>query len=133
MKKHKNKANRSIASLEVLCEKFIKLSVYRQEFESYEERIKDFVRNQIGNLQANITSNQVNINQVKEEAATELEQVKKETVWRIKQCEDLLEKRISKQEAIDMNISTEKNIKNQMAIQKDQVEQTIYKAHRDTN
>lgn len=44
LKKHKNRTNKSIASLEVLCEKFLLKDDFNNEFSKFEERMREFVK-----------------------------------------------------------------------------------------
>jgi hypothetical protein len=50
-RKFKKKAEHQIYQLEKLCESFIKLDFFRKEHEEYQERIRDYVMIQMGNIQ----------------------------------------------------------------------------------
>jgi hypothetical protein len=85
--------------LEKDTENFIKIDFFRKEHEDYQERIRDYVMIQMGNIQENLTQHrdeQVKTVNVFEE---HIEKIKKETLWKITDCEDIIKTRISEQQA----------------------------------
>ena len=80
-------------------ENFVKIDFFRKEHEDYQERIRDYVMIQMGNIQENLTQHrdeQVKTVNVFEE---HIEKIKKETLWKITDCEDIIKTRISEQQA----------------------------------
>ena len=96
-KKFKKKAEKLLFQLEKDCESSIKIDFFRKEHEDYQERIREYVMIQMGNIQENLTQHrdeQVKTVNVFEE---HIEKIKKETLWKITDCEDIIKTRISEQ------------------------------------
>lgn len=101
-KKFKMKAQKQILALEQEQDKFVRTEYFRNEHQDYEIRMRNYTANQVGNLQQNVMQNHDLILENHKLYLEELNQCKKDTLWKIKDAEDLLAKRISKHEVINM-------------------------------
>ena len=84
--------------------------LYRDEFETYEKRIRSYVETQLGTLQENLVSHQDHLAKTRIKFEEIVSENQKETLWKIKDCESLLSTRISEQKVIGMNILFQKKL-----------------------
>lgn len=94
-KKFKKKAEKILYELEKSNEKYIKIDFFRKEHEDYQERIRDYVMIQMGNIQENLTQHRDEQVQTVNLFEEHIEKIKKETLWKITDCEDIIKTRIS--------------------------------------
>ena len=102
LKKGRKKAEDRITKLEERSKLFITAEHYRSEFENYEQRTRGYVDNQLGSLQENLMMHQDRLSKTILNFQELVDDTKKETIWKIKDCEDLLKTRISEEKVNNM-------------------------------
>lgn len=111
IKKWQKTAISQLFDLESKSKNFIKLDFFRSEHEIFEKRIRDFVTEQIGTLQENLNQHKVELKETEKQFEESLNTNQKETLWKIRDCEELLKTRISdhKVECIIENLEQKLN------------------------
>ena len=102
LKTYKNKSAKQILDLETQCKNFIKLSFFRKEHEVTERRMREHVESQINYLQEKFTMLGDEVKLIAKTNSEQLSLLKKETLWEIKDCKDLIKTRISEQKVNDL-------------------------------
>ena len=128
-KRFKNQAQHQIFELEQKVEKCITLDYFRSMHTMYEERLRQYVNTQLGNLQQNLNTFQDHHKQSIKEFEEKVNQSKKDTLWQIKDCKELIASRISEQKVKDMHLSLEKKLTTQLQIMDEKLLDRLTKAH----
>jgi hypothetical protein len=109
--KFKTQASHQIYLLEQLTKKHMEVTTFRKENEAFENRIKDFVDFKLSLVENKMKEQQegaINTNQKFQE---DLSEMQKQTLWKIKDIENLMEKRISEHKVNTLIAGLEKKMK----------------------
>ena len=97
MKKFKQRSQKQLNNLEAVVPTFVKQDLYRQEYADVEQRTRDFIHRQLNSLQESVTKNRSSILDNIKLFEEQINQCRKDTLWKVQDIEQLLNNRISKQ------------------------------------
>ena len=103
--------------------------MYRKEYEDYDNKTQRTLTEQLGNLQENLNIHKDNLSQSITLFEEKVNENQKETLWKIRDCEDLLKTRISEQKVQDMCEKLEQKVSFQVQTNDDKLHERVMKAN----
>ena len=102
LKKWQSQAQKEIKTLQEQCATFIKLETFRQELTENEKRCRDYTTQRADELTENLLKQQQTLGETIKKFENDLSKNEQQTLWKIRDCEDLLKTRISEHKVNDM-------------------------------
>lgn len=108
--KYKTDTSERLDRLEKMLPKCFTVDQFRDESQQMEERTFKYINDRLGDFQENLNSNRAELNEALASFGKKTDDIQSETLWRIKDCEELLKVRVSDKYVNDALKSVEEKI-----------------------
>ncbi len=108
--KYKTDTSERLERLEKMLPKCFTVDQFRDESQQMEERTFKYINDRLGDFQENLNSNRAELNEALVSFGKKTDDIQSETLWRIKDCEELLKVRVSDKYVNDALKSVEEKI-----------------------
>jgi hypothetical protein len=110
-KKFKTQIQHSVYQLEQASKKHMEVTQFRKENEEFQDRIKEYVESKIAIVDGRVKEQSDEATKQKKKFQEDLNELQKQTLWKIKDIENLMEKRISEHKVNTLIAGLEKKLK----------------------
>ncbi len=108
--KYKTDTSERLDRLEKMLPECFTVDQFRDESQQMEERTFKYINDRLGDFQENLNSNRAELNEALVSFGKKTDDIQSETLWRIKDCEELLKVRVSDKYVNDALKSVEEKI-----------------------
>lgn len=130
-KKFKSTAAHQLYELEGKAEKYITLDFFRKEHEELQKRIQDLVDLKLSKLSQSVKNYNDGLNAAMEKFESQVSEIKKETVWRIPELENLVKTRITEQKAHTLVSELDRKFETEMKQKEDRMLERLYNSFKE--
>ena len=129
LKKFKMKATKQLTDLDDRTKLFIELEQFRSEHEAYEHRINTKLETEIEKVTTKIDSHVKYMENLENHHDELLADIKKQTIWQIKECKEMITHRIMEQKVVNIVDGLDRKIESKLNV----VESTLSEQIKERN